>query len=419
MGLEGTLRVFSLTDIFQVLGLQRKSGVLTVEGEEDTISISFLGGQVVSAESAARGLDNRIGNLMVRAGRITQGQLDQLLEKQKETQQRLGFLLIRERLVTPEDLREALRLQIVRIVFSSFRWTDGRFRFSQEGPIDYDADHMSPVPTESILMEAAQMLDEWPRLEKKVRSADTVFRRAAGVADLELITSGEGLREGHLVVSKPEAEVWRWVDGARSVSEILERAFLSDFEVYKGVADLLDRNMIEEAPAGDVPAAAPAPVFAPKVPASRLPFLWALVLALSALAYYFIPRNPWNVLLRSPEQTRELADFMKAVSLDRLVTIERSVRVYYDSTGRYPRSLEDLVLAGLLDSSEARDPYGRPYRYILRSEDGKFGLYGRNASGNIDLDLTLERSLAPVSEMHPVPARLRQMEVRPGVQVIE
>lgn len=419
MGLEGTLRVFSLTDIFQVLGLQRKSGVLTVEGEEDTISISFLGGQVVSAESAARGLDNRIGNLMVRAGRITQEQLDQLLEKQKETQQRLGFLLIRERLVTPEDLREALRLQIVRIVFSSFRWTDGRFRFSQEGPIDYDADHMSPVPTESILMEAAQMLDEWPRLEKKVRSADTVFRRAAGVADLELITSGEGLREGHLVVSKPEAEVWRWVDGARSVSEILERAFLSDFEVYKGVADLLDRNMIEEAPAGDVPAAAPAPVFAPKVPASRLPFLWALVLALSALACYFIPRNPWNVLLRSPEQTRELADFMKAVSLDRLVTIERSVRVYYDSTGRYPRSLEDLVLAGLLDSSEARDPYGRPYRYILRSEDGKFGLYGRNASGNIDLDLTLERSLAPVSEMHPVPARLRQMEVRPGVQVIE
>jgi len=52
MGLEGTLRVFSLTDIFQVLGLQRKSGVLTVEGDDDTVTISFLGGQVVAAESA-------------------------------------------------------------------------------------------------------------------------------------------------------------------------------------------------------------------------------------------------------------------------------------------------------------------------------------------------------------------------------
>lgn len=416
MGLEGTLRVFSLNDIFQVLGLQRKSGVLTVEGDEDTVTISFLGGQVISAESAARGLDNRLGSLLVRAGRLSEEQLSRLLEKQKETQQRLGFLLIRERLVTPEDLREALRLQIFRIVFSSFRWTDGRFRFSQEGPIDYDADHMSPVPTESILMEAAQMMDEWPRLEKKIRAADVVFRKPAGVENLDLVTSGEGLREGKLVVSKPEAEAWRWVDGERSVADIMERAFLSDFEVYKGLADLLDRNLIEEAPP-DAPA--PVAVAVPAPSGGRVALLWAMALAVAALAVYFVPRNPWNVLLRSPTETRQLADFLKAVSLDRLVRIERSIRVYYDSSGRYPRSLEDLVLAGLLDPSEARDPYGRPYRYILRSEDGKFGLYGRNARGDIDLDLSLERSLAPVSEVHPVPARLRQIESRPGVQVIE
>lgn len=416
MGLEGTLRVFSLNDIFQVLGLQRKSGVLTVEGDEDTVTVSFLGGQVVSAESAARGLDNRLGSLLVRAGRLSEEQLSRLLEKQKETQQRLGFLLIRERLVTPEDLREALRLQILRIVFSSFRWTDGRFRFSQEGPIDYDADHMSPVPTESILMEAAQMIDEWPRLEKKIRAADVVFRKPAGVENLDLVTSGEGLREGKLVVSKPEAEAWRWVDGERSVADIMERAFLSDFDVYKGLADLLDRNLIEEAPP-DAPV--PVAVTAPAPSGGRAALLWAMALAVAALAVFLVPRNPWNVLLRSPTQTRQLADFLKAVSLDRLVRIERSIRVYYDSSGRYPRSLEDLVLAGLLDSSEARDPYGRPYRYILRSEDGKFGLYGRNARGDIDLDLSLERSLAPVSEVHPVPARLRQIESRPGVQVIE
>ena len=66
MGLEGTLKVFSLTDIFQMLGLQRKTGVLIVEGEDDTVTISFLGGQVVAAESAVRRLDNRLGNLLLR-----------------------------------------------------------------------------------------------------------------------------------------------------------------------------------------------------------------------------------------------------------------------------------------------------------------------------------------------------------------
>jgi hypothetical protein len=89
--LRGTLRVFSLTDIFQMLGLQRKTGVLAVEGEDDTVTISFLGGQVVAAESETRRLENRLGNLLLRAGYVTQEQLDHVLVMQKETQQRMGF----------------------------------------------------------------------------------------------------------------------------------------------------------------------------------------------------------------------------------------------------------------------------------------------------------------------------------------
>jgi len=418
MGLEGTLRVFSLNDIFQVLGLQRKSGVLTVEGPEDTITISFLGGQVVSAESAARRLDNRIGSLLVRGGRLNDEQLTRVLALQKESQQRLGFLLIRERLVTPDDLKEALRLQIFRIVFSCFRWTDGRFRFTQEGAIDYDADHMAPVPTESILMEAAQMLDEWPMLEKKVRSRDIVFRRAPGVENLRLIHGGDEAGEGILAVSRPEAETWKWVDGRNNVADILERAFLSDFDVYKGLADLIDRNLIVEGRALRPATAAHAPVRRHERMTAGALLLWAVLLGMAVLASWLVPRNPWNISLEQPARGREAASVWKSVSLSRLVALERAVRVFYDSTGQYPRSLEDLVVAGIANERLLFDPYGRPYRYILRSDDAKFGLYGRNAEGNIDLDLSFDRSLAPVAEIHPA-ARSQGTEKRPGVQVIE
>ena len=163
MGLEGTLKAFSLGDIFQVLGMQRKSGVLAVESADDAITISFLGGQIVSAESRQRRQDNQIGKLLLRAGRLSESDLARALELQKETRQRLGFLLIRERMVTPDDLKEALRLQIFRTLQIAFQLTDGTFRFSQEGQIEYDADHMAPVPTESVLMEAAQIHDELPR----------------------------------------------------------------------------------------------------------------------------------------------------------------------------------------------------------------------------------------------------------------
>ena len=42
MALEGTLRDFSLADIFQLIGLQRKTGVLTLKAPEDTVTVSFL-----------------------------------------------------------------------------------------------------------------------------------------------------------------------------------------------------------------------------------------------------------------------------------------------------------------------------------------------------------------------------------------
>ncbi len=422
MGLEGTLKVFSLTEIFQMLGLQRKTGVLTVEGEDDSVTISFLGGSVVAAESRARRLDNRLGSLLLRAGYVTQEQLDHVLAIQKQTRQPMGSLLVREGLVELEELREALRVQISRIVYAAFRWPDGRFHFTQEGTVDYDADHVAPVSTDSVLMEAAQIVDEWPMLERKVGSLSEVFRRAPGVESLHVVTGQKNPPEGTLSVSRPEAETWRWTDGRRSVADIMERAFLSDFEVLKGTVDLLARNLIERGRVEEeVPAAPPEPV-APAAAArtsGRAIGLWVVLALLAALSLYLIPRNPANLMLRRSGQMRETADLLKAISLNRAVSIERAVRIYYDSSGRYPRSLEDLVVAGILEEDALRDPYDRFYRYILRAEDGKFGLYGRNAGGQIDLDLSLERSLAPVSGLKPGRSRPPVQVESPSVQVVE
>ncbi len=422
MGLEGTLKVFSLTEIFQMLGLQRKTGILSVEGEDDSITISFQGGQVVAAESRSHRLENRLGNLLLRAGSVTQEQLDRILAVQRQTHERLGALLVREGLVAAEDLRDAVRLQISRIVYSAFRWPDGRFHFTQEGSVDYDREHVAPVATETVLMEAAQIVDEWPLYEKKVGSLSAVYRRAAGVEQLKLVTGDKNPPEGTLSVSRSEAGTWRWIDGRASVAEIMERAFLSDFDVLKGTVDLLSRNLIElgveVTPEPEpVPEVAAAPGEAR--PARRSMVLWIALALLAALGVFLFPRNPANLMLRPAGEMPETAELLKAVSLNRAVAVERAIRIYYDSSGRYPKSLEDLVVAGILEEDALRDPYGRFYRYILRAEDGKFGLYGRNAQGQIDLDLSLERSLAPVSQLRPAPSRSPQQNERPSVLVVE
>jgi hypothetical protein len=146
--------------------------------------------------------------------------------------------------------------------------------------------------------------------------------------------------------------------------------------------------------------------------------LWAVLLVLVAASVRRLPQNPSDLLLRPARDSQEANDLLKAVSLSRLASLERAVRVYYDSSGRYPTSLEDLLGSGVLTREGETDPHGRPYRYILRPQEGKFSLYGRNARGDIDLDLTFERSLAPVPESRP-PNPATHQDKRPGVQVVQ
>ena len=87
MALEGTLKDFSLPDIFQLIGLQKKTGVLTLRQKREEARIIFLNGMVVGAESSNHKLENRLGRVLVKSNRISQGELDQALEIQAKTLQ--------------------------------------------------------------------------------------------------------------------------------------------------------------------------------------------------------------------------------------------------------------------------------------------------------------------------------------------
>src|ERR1019366_2726940 len=117
MALEGTLRDFSLADILQLISLQHKTGLLTVRGPADTVTLGFLDGMLVSAESTAQ----RLGTVLVKARRLTAEGLARALEMQAQTLQRLGFILLKNGFCSAQDLRDGLDIQIKRIAYGLFR----------------------------------------------------------------------------------------------------------------------------------------------------------------------------------------------------------------------------------------------------------------------------------------------------------
>ena len=46
MAVEGTLDLFQLPEILQLISQQQKTGILTVQGQNDIVAISFLSGKI-------------------------------------------------------------------------------------------------------------------------------------------------------------------------------------------------------------------------------------------------------------------------------------------------------------------------------------------------------------------------------------
>src|SRR5512133_1725294 len=97
MALRGNLKDFSLPDVFQLVQLSGKTGVLRIVGPETDGSIWFRDGDVFFAQSNWR--REQLGERLVDAQRITPAALARALElrvSEPEGGRRLGEILVNE-----------------------------------------------------------------------------------------------------------------------------------------------------------------------------------------------------------------------------------------------------------------------------------------------------------------------------------
>ncbi len=405
MALEGTIKDFGLGDIFQLIGIQRKTGCLQFDSGTEKVTVKFLDGSVVGAESHNHNLEDLLGSVLVRTGRIAQSQLDEALKIQKTTLQRLGHVLVESEFISAEDLQEALRTQVTQIVYRLFRWREGKYRFSPLENMDYDR-NFEPVGADTILMEGARMIDEWPILERKIRSEEMVFVKTAAAAglnvpvesiveadiDIESVFAGEDEPEparddddDEIRLSRDEQEILRMVDGREPVRDIVDRSALSEFDTYRILHELLTRNLIEEAEV-EVEDDHAAP------PRRRAGILWAalrlVVIALAIASAAMLASNrfgPSEIAGRDGALDR-LRTF---ASRDRVQRVERALQLCFLDTGRFPETLDILADNRYLDPGDIRDPWGRRYGYLL-GED-RYTLIALNPQGQQDERLTVVR----------------------------
>src|SRR5689334_23482630 len=103
MAIKGSLREASLPDVLQLLAMGQKTGCLSVTDRNNFGYIYFEKGRITYASIVNR--RDRLGDTLVKAGVITQRELDAAVEVQSaQRSKRLGEILIEQQTLTREEL---------------------------------------------------------------------------------------------------------------------------------------------------------------------------------------------------------------------------------------------------------------------------------------------------------------------------
>ncbi|MGC8723713.1 MAG: DUF4388 domain-containing protein [Acidobacteriota bacterium] len=408
MALAGTLKDFSLADIFQLISLQKKTGYLTLRSEQDVVTVTFLEGTVVGAESLNKRIEDRLGHVLVKTARISKEELAKALEVQKQTLQRLGYILVAENFIDPESLHTALAIQMQQTIFRLFRWKDGDYNFEARDSVEYDRENVTPMSAESILMEGIRMLDEWPLIEKKIPTFDKIFEKiplpAPPILDTRVDLSPGGLagllgeqpprsdareKSGptqgaavQLRLSQEEMAVYQHVNGVFTVQEIIDRSGLNEFETCKSLFELLNRQIIRPIlPVQEEASPEPRRFFLAPAALENLamPLFWAWIgLSVLLLPFHPLDHLPWAD--RSAQRDRMVLD--TRLKLQRVC---QSIREYELRTGRLPANLSVLVQEENLPPRDLVDAYRFPL--IYQATGSGYTLAARGSSGELLQDL--------------------------------
>lgn len=237
MAIEGPLKELGLHDVFQLLDLSRKTGELRITSHlrNNEGKVAFEAGAIVWAE--IRSNPHRIGDLLIRAGKITEADLERAraIQEREPGRRLLGQVLVGMGVISEREVQRQVETHIGEAVFELLSWQEGFFAFTEGPPVGIPGGATVRVRTESLLMEGARRIDEWSRIESHIPHLGVV----PALAPLDLAGAAS-----QLDLLPEEWEVLAQVDGERDVRAIAAALDRSAFEVARTLFGLVTTGVV-------------------------------------------------------------------------------------------------------------------------------------------------------------------------------
>ncbi len=230
--LTGNIKDIGLPKILINLNRHRKTGTLTIKNPVFTKKVFFVKGDAIFASSTFE--DDRLGEMLLKSGKITLEQYDKSVELLKKTGKRQGAILVELGYITPKDLFNGVKYQVKEIIYSLFLIEDGEYEFIEEIPKDEVI--TLKMSMGNLIYEGVKRIDNWTRIKREMPSLDTV-----------LILSNDPLSIFQdIELSPQDRKMLSLIDGEKTIKELINNAWISSFEAMKILYLLLSIKVLEE-----------------------------------------------------------------------------------------------------------------------------------------------------------------------------
>ncbi len=230
---KGNLKDYSLPRILIDVNRRRATGTLSVVTRRFTKNIYIKDGNVIFASSSFE--DDRLGEMLVKAGKISMEQYDKSVEILKKTRKRQGAILVELGYITPKDLFWGVKYQVKEIIYSLFPIEEAPYQFNENAPVPDEVITLK-ISMENLIYEGVQRIDNLTRIRKEMPDMKTVFR---------INEDPSGIFRG-IDLSPQDKRILALVDGKTNVNQLIEKSRTNSFDVMRTLYVLWSTGFIVE-----------------------------------------------------------------------------------------------------------------------------------------------------------------------------
>ncbi|HEX5133089.1 MAG TPA: DUF4388 domain-containing protein [Candidatus Krumholzibacteria bacterium] len=356
MALEGNLSSFGLEEILQLIAVQQKTGMLSVNANDKAAVIFFRDGKIISTRDRRSKTRDPFRDYLTRYGCLKREDMVRITQISSQSKLDLMDILTSEGFFEEKTLKRHWSHHIQEMLHEVITWDQLSYKFVSGDEVISGVKSIGDYAVEPLLMECMRRIDEYPMLLQAF-PADGVRIAATG---------REAAADAHVMES--EKKVLAIVAQPRTVRDIVSRAQLPSFDVYEALKLLKEKGLIavEEDLQSGLTAEGTIAGKAQRKPHGNPMMLLAAAFLFTSCLMFGAWRNTDHLMLIAREGilARDPAARTRVEHHVRFV-----VEAYRAENGAYPDTLEELRADGYLDRGLLNRAADLDLRYKL-TRDG-------------------------------------------------